>query len=63
MYNTNKMLLYYMYGEQRINVKEFLREKLKIILKKNIFLKSQIYFRSLKNRIKGKTGENGVKNV
>ena len=43
MYNTNKILLYYMYGKQRINVKEFLKKLKKILKRKNIFLKSQIY--------------------
>ena len=58
MYNTNKILLYYMYGKQRINVKEFFKKIKKIFEKKKYFFEISNLFRSWKHRIKGKTGEN-----
>ena len=46
MYNTNKILLYYMYGKQRINVKEFKKKLKKFLKKKKYFFKISKLFRS-----------------
>ncbi len=46
MYNTNKILLYYMYGKQRINVKEFFKKIKKIFEKKKYFFEISNLFRS-----------------